>query len=124
MTDLHPAPCLTASHPVWQRVCPVADLECGWGEAALVAGEQVALFRLPGDAVYAVQQADPVTGAHVMARGITGSRTICDRATPTIASPLHKQVYDLTTGACLTEPTHRLRTYPTRLVDGWLELAA
>lgn len=123
MTDLQPAPCLTTPHAVWRRVCPVADLEWGWGEAALVGGEQVAVFRLSGDAVYAVQQADPVTGAPVMARGITGSRTVCDRVTPTIASPLYKQVYDLTTGACLTQPAHRLRIYPTRLVDGWLELA-
>src|SRR4051794_13638760 len=81
----------------WYGVCAVADLEPGWGEAALISGRQVALFRTLAGEVFAVAQKDPATGAHVMARGITGSRG----ARPTIASPLHKEVYDLATGECL-----------------------
>ena len=75
----------------WHRVCAVEDLEPAWGEAALIAGRQVALFRTVSGEVYAVAQEDPATGAYVMARGITGSRG----SRPTIASPLHKEVYDL-----------------------------
>ena len=58
----------------WHRVCAVADLEPGWGEAALISGRQVALFRTLSGEVFAVAQEDPATGANVMARGITGSR--------------------------------------------------
>lgn len=102
----------------WHGVCAVTDLEPGWGEAALISGRQVALFRTMAGEVFAVAQEDPATGAHVMARGITGSRG----ARPTIASPLHKEVYDLGTGECLTVPGLRLATFATRVVDGRIEV--
>ena len=103
----------------WHRVCAVEELEPAWGEAALIAGRQVALFRTAAGEVYAVAQEDPATGAHVMARGITGSRG----ARPTLASPLHKEVYDLETGECLATPGLRLETFSTRIVDGYIEVA-
>ena len=103
----------------WHRVCAIDELEPSWGEAALVGGRQVALFRTKHDQVMAVSQQDPATLANVMARGITGSRG----SRPTIASPLHKEVYDLETGECFTNPDLRLPTFSTRLVDGYLEVA-
>ncbi|MET4137418.1 nitrite reductase (NADH) small subunit [Pseudarthrobacter sp. PvP090] len=102
----------------WHRVCAVEDLEPAWGEAALIAGRQVALFRTVSGEVYAVGQEDPATGAYVMARGITGSRGSC----PTVASPLHKEVYDLRTGECLGTPELRLPTFGTRIVGGYIEV--
>ncbi|MBO1266459.1 nitrite reductase small subunit NirD [Arthrobacter cavernae] len=102
----------------WHRVCPVDELELAWGEAALIEGRQVALFRTALDEVYAVAQQDPATLANVMARGIIGSRG----NRPTIASPLHKEVYDLKTGECFTNPELALATFSTRLVDGYLEV--
>lgn len=134
MTDLHDA-CYQqrsagetgfadVTHPAWHRICRLDDLEPGWGEVALVGERPVALFRLGVEEVYAVQQADPATGSHVIARGITGSRTVGAETRPTVAAPLHKEVYDLGTGACLNGAAWRLRTYPTRVVDGWLEVAA
>ncbi|WP_395242897.1 nitrite reductase small subunit NirD [Agromyces sp. MMS24-K17] len=103
----------------WVRVCAVEDLEPAWGEVALVEGRQVAVFRLGGDEVLAVDHLDPHTGAPVMARGIVGSRG----ERPTVASPLHKEVYDLGTGECLTDPSLALGTVPVRVVDGAVELA-
>lgn len=79
------------------EVCPVDDLSTERGAAALVGGEQVALFRTFDDVVYAVQQRDPYSGANVMSRGIVGTRG----EIPTVASPMYKQVFDLRTGACL-----------------------
>ena len=102
----------------WHRVCPVAELEPAWGEAALIAGRQIALFRTASDEVYAASQEDPATGAHVMARGIIGSRG----ARPTIASPLHKEVYDLETGECFGNPELSLPTFNTKVVDGYVEV--
>jgi nitrite reductase (NADH) small subunit len=109
----------TGSGTGWHRVCTVEDLEPAWGEAALVAGRQVALFRTVSGEVFAVAQEDPATGAHVMARGITGSRG----ARQTVASPLHKEVYDLRTGECLGAPELRLQTFGTRIVGGYIEVA-
>jgi nitrite reductase (NADH) small subunit len=102
----------------WHRVCAVEDLEPAWGEAALIAGRQVALFRTVSGEVFAVAQEDPATGAHVMARGITGSRG----SRPTLASPLHKQVYDLATGECLGSPELHLPTFGTRIAGGYIEV--
>jgi nitrite reductase (NADH) small subunit len=98
----------------WVSVCRLDQLEPLWGEAALVDGEQIALFLLPDGSLYAVSNEDPATGSCVMSRGIVGSKG--DRHT--IASPLHKQVYDLETGECFTNPDLSLRTVPVRVVDG------
>ncbi|GAB2685099.1 nitrite reductase small subunit NirD [Thalassiella azotivora] len=103
----------------WVPVCALADLEVERGAAALVADQQVALFRLHDDTVRAVQHRDPVTGAHVLARGIVGSRRVEGRGdVPTVASPLLKQVYDLDTGVCLDgvgAAPGPLRTWPVRV---------
>ena len=102
----------------WHRICPLDELELAWGEAALVAGRQVALFRTASTEVFAVAQQDPATLANVMARGIIGSRG----SRPTISSPLHKEVYDLETGECFTNPELALDVFATRLVDGFIEV--
>jgi nitrite reductase (NADH) small subunit len=104
--------------PNWHAVCALADLEPEWGEAALIDGQQIAVYRLWDDSVHAISNRDPATGSFVMARGIVGSRA--GRAT--IASPLHKQVYDLTAGDCLSHPDLTVPVYPARVVDGVVEV--
>ncbi|KNC18739.1 nitrite reductase [Arthrobacter sp. RIT-PI-e] len=103
--------------PVWAAVCLLDDLEEYWGEAALLGEAQIALFRFPGDRVHAVGNVDPRTRAAVLARGIIGSRG----STPTITSPLHKEVYDLLSGTCLSGG-EGLRIYPVRCTDGVVEV--
>lgn len=106
----------------WLRVCALADLVPDRGVAALVADDQVALFRLSGSAqeVHAVDHLDPVSDAGVMARGLVGSR----QDVPTVASPMHKQTYDLRSGRCLDDPGLSLRVWPARVEDGWVEVLA
>jgi nitrite reductase (NADH) small subunit len=98
----------------WRTVCPLDELEPFWGEAALLSGVQIALVRLPEDRVYAVDHWDPRAQANVMARGIVGS----SKGKTTLASPIYKQVYDLETGECLSEPGPALTSYPTKVVNG------
>lgn len=104
-------------------VCRLSDLLPERGAAVLVAGHQVALFRLADGRVLGVQQRDPFSGANVLARGIVGSRG--DVAT--VTSPMHKQVWDLATGACLDagggEPV-ALRTFEVQLVDDEVRVLA
>lgn len=111
-----------AAGAVWTQVCQVSDLEPERGAAALVDGIQVALFRTLDGSVFAVQQLDPYSGAHVMARGIVGTRADA----PTVASPMYKQVFDLRTGECLdavgNDPLP-LATFPVLVVDGAVLLA-
>ncbi|MEV0426094.1 nitrite reductase small subunit NirD [Micromonospora sp. NPDC049836] len=101
----------------WTAVCPLDRLDPDRGVAALVDGVQVALFRTGGE-LYAVDNLDPVGGAYVMSRGIVGSRG----GLPTLASPLHKQVYDLTTGRCLDLTGVTLRRHEARCRDGLVEV--
>ncbi len=102
----------------WLRVCALDDLVPDRGAAALVDGQQVALFRLGTGEVHAVDHRDPFTGANVLARGLVGTRG----ELATVASPLHKQVFSLTTGQCLDDPDVRLRVWPVRVVDGQVEV--
>lgn len=87
----------TTQAPAWVRVCRVSDLEVERGRAALIDGRQIALFLLHDGRIHAVQNLDPYSGAHVISRGIVGSK----QEAPTVASPMYKQVFDLRTGACL-----------------------
>jgi NAD(P)H-dependent nitrite reductase small subunit len=103
----------------WIPVCQIDDLEPMWAEAALVHGKQIAIVRLPDDRFFAFSNIDPATGSSVMARGIVGSRD----GRPTIASPLHKDVYDLQTGQCFTNPEHRLPVWKVRCDDGRLRVS-
>ncbi|MEU5908318.1 nitrite reductase small subunit NirD [Micromonospora sp. NPDC047527] len=101
----------------WTAVCPLDRLEPDRGVAALVDGVQVALFRT-ADGLFALDNRDPVAGAYVLSRGIVGSRA----GVPTVASPLHKQVYDLRTGACLDLPGVTVARHDARCRDGLVEV--
>jgi nitrite reductase (NADH) small subunit len=95
-------------------VCRYDELQPERGVAALVDGEQVAVFRLHDGSVHAVDHRDPFSGAHVMARGIVGTRG----AVPTVASPMFKQVFDLVSGLCLDDATVSLRVFGVDVRDG------
>jgi nitrite reductase (NADH) small subunit len=103
------------------RVCAVSDLEVERGRAALFGSIQIALFLLADGSVHAVSNLDPYSGAHVMSRGIVGSRG----DVPTLASPMHKQVFDLRTGVCIDtqgKEAATLRVWTVTVVDGYVEL--
>ncbi len=103
----------------WTAICALDRLRPDRGVAALVDGEPVAVFRLHDDALFAVDHVDPFTGAPVLARGLIGS--LGDR--PVVASPLHKQRFDLATGACVDDEAVSIRTWPIRVHDGIVEIA-
>jgi nitrite reductase (NADH) small subunit len=103
----------------WIPVCGADALFPERGAAALLPGGiQVALFRTHDGEIYVVSNADPFTGAMVMARGIVGDRG----GRPTVASPLHKQVFDLGSGQCLDDERVQLVRYPARVEDGTVEV--
>ncbi|MFI7484279.1 nitrite reductase small subunit NirD [Kocuria sp. M1R5S2] len=114
MTITFPESLTRAPETVWYDVCALTDLEPLWGEAARIAGRQIALYRVDATTVLAADHRDPRTGAHVMARGILGSRG----EAVTVASPLHKEVYDLATGTCLSGDGPALPVHPVELRDG------
>jgi nitrite reductase (NADH) small subunit len=106
----------------WTRVCEVSRLIPERGVPALVGSEPVAVFLLEDGSVHAVGHHDPFSGANVMARGIVGSMGEAGSYRDTVASPMYKQVFDLATGECLSEPGTRLPVWPVRVVDGHVEV--
>lgn len=103
----------------WTKVCTLDQIPRELGVAALVGDTQIAIFRTFDDTLYALGNIDPKMNAAVMARGIVGTRG----DTPTVASPLLKQVYSLETGQCLDDETLSLPSFGVRIVDGTVEVA-
>ena len=103
----------------WTAVCDYDWLLPERGVAALIDGVQVAVFRTFDGIVHAVGNRDPFTGAYVLSRGIVGTRG----GLPTVASPLHKQVFDLTTGACTSDESVRIPVYSARVRDAVVEVS-
>lgn len=103
----------------WQPVCSIGRLPLERGVAALLQGQQVALFRLANGEVHAVGNQDPFSGAMVMSRGIVGSRGNL----ATVMSPMYKQAFDLRTGRCLDDPKVAVPSYPVRVHNGIVEVA-
>ena len=98
---------------IWVDVCDLDELPLDRGVCALVGPYQVAVFRVsPEGELYALSNYDPFSGAHVLSRGIVGSKG----EIPKVASPIYKQSFDLRTGACLDDPSVTIATFPVRAV--------
>jgi nitrite reductase (NADH) small subunit len=115
-----------AQHPVaprsteeWTPVCRLSAILPDTGVAALVSGRQIAIFRLRDDRLFAIDNHDPCSGANVLARGILGDVD----GEPFVASPVHKQRFELTTGRCLDEAV-RVGRHPVRVRAGRVEVGA
>ena len=115
MTALPPAPDGT-----WTPVCRFVSLPVERGVTALVHGTAVAVFRTYDDQVFALGNHDPFSRASVLSRGIVGTRGDI----PFVASPMHKQAFDLRTGVCLDDPAYSVPTYPVQVVDGMVHVGA
>ena len=99
---------------IWVDVCDLDELPLDRGVCALVGPYQVAVFRVSPDGdLYALSNYDPFSGAHVLSRGIVGSKG----EIPKVASPIYKQSFDLRTGACLDDSSVTIATFPVRAVD-------
>ena len=103
----------------WTVVCPVDRIVPDTGVTALIDGVQVAVFRLSDDRLYAIGNHDPCSGANVLSRGIVGDAD--GRAF--VASPIHKQRFDLTSGACLDVAQTATPTFTVRVVENAVEVA-
>jgi nitrite reductase (NADH) small subunit len=104
---------------VWTAVCQFDDLLPERGVAALLGPVQVAVVRLHDGRLRAVGNRDPISGRYVLSRGVVGTRG--DR--PVIASPMHKQAYDLDTGECLDADV-KVPVFPVRVRDGVVEVGS
>ncbi len=105
----------------WTTICFLDRILPNTGVCALVNGQQIAVFRV-GEAtdIYAIDNYDPFSKAYVLSRGIVGDR----HGIPKVASPIYKQNFSLSTGECLDDSTVKLKTFPTQVVDGQVQVSA
>lgn len=97
----------------WTTVCPLSRILPNTGVCALIAGQQVAIFRVGESEVYAIDNYDPFSEAFVLSRGIIGDRN----GIPKVASPIYKQNFNLITGQCLDDDTVSVAVYAVQVVN-------
>jgi nitrite reductase (NADH) small subunit len=95
-TDLRPTGTSTRHH-----LGPVDQVPHGEGRTFVVAGEQVAVFRLRDGTLRALSAVCPHKGGPIADGQIDGRVVLC---------PLHLNAFDLTTG-CSTTGAEPLRSY-------------
>jgi nitrite reductase (NADH) large subunit len=100
------------------NICDLEEILPNAGVCALVDGKQIAIFRVD-EQVFAIDNADPVTGVNVLSRGIVGDL----RGEIVVASPLYKQHFSLTTGRCIEDSSLKVHVYAARVENGrvWVE---
>jgi nitrite reductase (NADH) small subunit len=104
----------------WVTVCPLDRIPSNTGVCAMVLGQQVAVFHWQAEVseVYAIDNYDPFSKAYVLSRGIVGDRN----GIPKVASPIYKQNFNLQTGECLDDASVAIATYPTRVIEGQVQI--
>ncbi len=103
----------TTLAPTWHFACELEDILPHTGVAALIEGQQIAIFRVD-DSVYALDNYDPNSDANVLARGIVGDL----QGELVVASPLYKHHFSLVTGKCIEDADRSVHTYPARVAEG------
>ena len=107
----------------WNAICPVDAIVPDTGVCALLNGRQVAVFRVAlvdDERLFAIDNYDPNAHAAVLSRGLVGS--IGERIV--VASPIYKHHFDLRTGECLEAPAHSVSSFPVRVENGTVWVAA
>jgi len=104
----------------WTFVCPLNEIVPDTGVCALLGREQVAVFRVGAEDVYAIGNVDPHSRAAVLSRGLVGSIG----ARIVVASPIYKQHFDLRSGECVESAAHSVDTYHARVHEGQVWIAA
>lgn len=111
---------MSGTRGAWEPICRLDDIVVDTGVAALVDGEQVAVFHLAGGEVHAIDNHDPCSGANVLSRGIVGDVA----GEPVVSSPVHKQRFALRTGRCLDAADTTVVVHGARVRTGVVEVAA
>ena len=94
------------------KICRLDDIVPDTGVAALVGGEQVAVFRID-QKLYAIGNCDPFSGANVLSRGIVGDLN----GELVVASPVYKQHFSLLDGRCIEDASVSVPVYRA-VLDG------
>lgn len=98
----------------WYAVCALDSILVGTGVGALVGDVPVAVLRPTANALFALGNIDPFSGASVLNRGILGDVG----GELVVASPVYKQHFRLADGTCVEEAGVRIPVFPVTVADG------
>jgi 3-phenylpropionate/trans-cinnamate dioxygenase ferredoxin component len=99
----------------WLPVAPASTIPPGDYAQTEVDGVLVAVFNIAGE-YYAIDDLCTHDGGELAGGAVEDHEVIC---------PRHGARFCLRTGAALTPPAYEpVRTYPTRVVDGVVEIEA
>jgi len=104
-------------------VCRLDEIDREGGVTALVEGRAVAVFRTQADDVFALGNYDPFSHASVLARGLLGTLDRDGAVVDFVASPMHKQRFDLRTGRCLEDAGVAVPVYRVTVETGVVSVA-
>jgi 3-phenylpropionate/trans-cinnamate dioxygenase ferredoxin subunit len=109
------------------RVARVDDVPADRGLVVEAAGREIGLFRL-GDEIFALRNRCPHQGGPVGTGGVFASvrgkvenrrlREFLDHDEMVVVCPWHGWEFDVRKGTCMADPTRRVMSYPTKVVDG------
>ena len=94
----------------YTAVARVSDIAPETGRTVAVNGVAIAVFNLSGT-FFAIDDACTHEDAPLGEGDVRGTRVIC---------PYHDWVYDIQTGACITEPSRPVGCFSTKLHDGFV----
>ncbi|MTD26148.1 nitrite reductase small subunit NirD [Erwinia sp. J316] len=103
----------------WNAVCQLDEIPPQAGIGARLGVQPIALFRLE-DQVYALDDREPGTEACVLSRGILGD----SGGEAMVISPLYKQRFRLRNGQSLDNPALFQRSWPVKVEQGQVWVAA
>jgi len=98
--------------PQFVPVATVESLPPGHGRTVHVQGREFALWNLEGQ-FYCLDDACPHRGGPLGAGTLEDGEVFC---------PLHGWGFDVRTGDCKLRPDRPVKTYPTRVVNGQVEI--
>ena len=87
------------------KAANVSDLPPGAAKQVTLNGLEIALFNV-GGRLCAVDNTCPHRGGPLADGSLAGTTVTC---------PWHAWEYDVATGACLTNPAAKLKTFPVRV---------
>lgn len=116
------------------EICPLDALSIERGAAAILPdGTQIGVFLLDDGSVHAVQQHDPYSGTNILSRGLVGTHLVPGAdgvegvIVPTLASPMFKQVWNMSTGEVIDSgggEKKPIAVYDAEVRDGMIVVAA
>ena len=98
--------------PEFIAVADAASLPPGNGRTVHVRGREFALYNCDGQ-FYALDDQCPHRGGPLGAGCLQNDEVFC---------PLHGWGFNVKTGACSNRPDRPVKTYPTRVQDGQVEI--